>query len=128
MRSTLKATLLLVATFAGGALAGGAVIAMADRDALPGRKSQHHHTGSKDHIDFMSRKLHLTPPQKDSVQAILERYKPAMDSIWRQLGPRFETIKDSISNAIRRQLTPEQQTAYTEMIRRFEEERRGPPE
>jgi hypothetical protein len=128
MRSTWKATLLLIAVFAGGALAGGAVVGLADRDKLPGRQPHHHHTGSSDHIDYMSRKLNLTPAQKDSVQAILERYKPAMDSIWRQLGPRFETIKDSISNEIRRQLTPEQQTAYTEMIRRFEEERRGPPE
>lgn len=128
MRSTWKASLLLIATFAGGALAGGAVIAMADRDKLPGRKSHHHHPGSDDHIEFMSRKLDLTPAQKDTVQSILERHKPAMDSIWRQLGPRFETIKDSISNEIRRQLTPEQQQAYTEMIRRFEEERRGPPE
>jgi len=128
MRSTWKASLLLIATFAGGALAGGAAIGMADRGKLPGRKPQHHHSGSADHIEFMSRTLDLTPAQKDSVQAILERHKPAMDSIWRQLGPRFETIKDSISNEIRRQLTPEQQKAYTEMIRRFEDQRRGPPE
>ncbi|MEP7327139.1 MAG: hypothetical protein ABI836_14405 [Gemmatimonadota bacterium] len=127
MRSTLKATLLLIATFAGGALAGGAVIGLADRDKLPGRKYHYHH-GDDDHIEFLSRKLELTPPQKDSVHSILERHKPAMDSLWRQLGPRFETIRDSISNEIRRQLTPKQQQAYTEMIRRFEEERRGPPE
>jgi Spy/CpxP family protein refolding chaperone len=128
MRSTWKAGLLLIAVFAGGALAGGAVIGLADRDKLPGRRSHHHDTGSDEHIEFMSRKLDLTPPQKDSVQAILERHKPAMDSLWRQLGPRFETIKDSISNEIRRQLTPKQQQAYTEMIRRFDEERREPPE
>ncbi len=128
MRSTLKATLLLIATFAGGALAGGAVIGLADRDKLPGRKSHDRHPGADDHIEFLSRKLELTPPQKDSVQSILERHKPAMDSLWRQLGPRFETIRDSISNEIRRQLTPTQKQSYTEMIRRFEEERRGPPE
>lgn len=126
MRSTWKATLLLIATFTGGALAGGAVVGLADRGKLPGRKSHHPHHGSEDHIKFLSRKLDLTEPQKDSIQAILERYKPAMDSIWRQLGPRFETMKDSISNEIRRQLTPDQQTAYTEMMRRFDEERRGP--
>lgn len=104
------------------------MVGLADRDKLPGRRSHHHHTGSDDHIAYMSRKLNLTPAQKDSVQAILGRYKPAMDSIWRQLGPRFETIRDTISNEIRRQLNPEQEKAYTEMIRRFEEERRGPPE
>jgi Spy/CpxP family protein refolding chaperone len=81
----------------------------------------------------MTRQLELTPSQRDSVQAILGRYKPKMDSIWRQVGPRFETIKDSISNDIRRQLTPEQQTRYTELLERFEQERqdtagRGPRE
>jgi Spy/CpxP family protein refolding chaperone len=125
MRSTWKATLLLAATFTGGALVGGAVTGLADRDRSGG-KYHHHHHGTDDHIQFLSKQLELTPAQKDSVQAILTRYKASMDSIWRQVGPRFETIKDSISNAIRRQLTPEQQQEYTDMMRRFDEERRSP--
>jgi Spy/CpxP family protein refolding chaperone len=123
MKSTRKAMLLLLATFVGGALAGGAAVAVAERGDVRLRKSHRHHD-SDDHIEFMTRRLELTPAQRDSVQAILGRYKPKMDSIWRQLGPRFETIKDSISNDIRRQLTPEQQTRYTRMIERFEQERR----
>ena len=125
MRSTWKASLLLTAMFAVGALAGGTAVGLAKRHELPGyRRGQHHHTG--DHIEFLTRELSLSPPQRDSVQAILERYRPKMDSIWQQLGPRFETIRDSISNEIRRQLAPEQQATYTEMIRRFEAERRRP--
>jgi Spy/CpxP family protein refolding chaperone len=124
MKSTWKATILLLATFAGGALAGGAVIALADRGEMSYGRREHRHHEKEDHIEFLTKRLDLTPAQRDSVQAILERYKPKMDSIWRQLGPRFETIKDSISNDIRRQLTPEQQTRYTEMIQRFENERR----
>ena len=126
MKSTWKATLLLLATFTGGALAGGAVIALADRGDMPRLKRSHHHSDSDDHIEFMEKRLKLTPVQRDSVQAILERYKPKMDSIWRQLGPRFETIKDSISNDIRRQLTPDQQSRYTDILERFEKERREP--
>lgn len=115
--------MLLLATFAGGALAGGAAIAVADRGDMRRDHKQHRHD-SEDHLEFMTRRLDLTPAQRDSVEAILGRYKPRMDSIWRQIGPRFETIKDSISNDIRRQLTPEQQTRYTEMLERFENERR----
>ena len=132
MKPTWKATLLLMATFAGGALAGGAAIAVADRGDVRRSHKPHRHN-SQDHLRFMTRQLELTPSQRDSVQAILGRYKPKMDSIWRQVGPRFETIKDSISNDIRRQLTPEQQTKYTELLERFEQERqdttgRGPRE
>lgn len=123
MKPTWKATMLLLATFTGGALAGGAAVAVADRGEARRDHKQHRHD-SEDHLEFMTRRLDLTPAQRDSVQAILGRYKPRMDSIWRQIGPRFETIKDSISNDIRRQLTPEQQTRYTEIIERFEKERR----
>jgi Spy/CpxP family protein refolding chaperone len=125
MKPTLKATLLLLATFTGGVLAGGAAVAVADRGDAPRARKQHRHTSSDNHIEFMTRRLDLTPAQRDSVQAILGRHKPKMDSIWRELGPRFETIKDSISNEIRRQLTPEQQTKYSEMLERFEKERRN---
>ncbi len=124
MKTTWKATLLLLATFAVGALAGGAAVAVAERgDGHRGRNAHGRHD-SGDHIEYMARKLDLTREQRDSVEAILERYKPKMDSVWRHLGSRFETIKDSISNDIRRQLTPEQQSKYTEMIARFEKERR----
>jgi len=125
MKSTLKATLLLVATFTGGVLAGGAAVALADRGDMRRGHKEHRHHDSNDHIEFLTRELKLTPAQQDSVQAILGRYRPKMDSIWQQLGPRFETIKDSISNDIRRQLTPDQQTRYTRMIERFEQERRN---
>ena len=124
MKATLKATLLLIATFAGGALAGGTVVALAERGDHPGLGRGGHHRSKDAHLTFLTERLKLTPAQRDSVQAILARHKPAMDSIWSQLGPRFETIKDSISNDIRRQLTPEQQTAYAEIIQRFESERR----
>ena len=124
MKSTMKATLLLIATFAGGALAGGTVVALAERADHSRSGKEHHHKGKDEHLNILTRRLNLTTAQRDSVKAILARHKPAMDSIWGQLGPRFETIKDSISNDIRRQLTPEQQTAYTEMIQRVESERR----
>jgi hypothetical protein len=126
MTSRWKASLLLIAAFVIGALAGGAVVGLAERRQFAGSDGHdHHHHDSADHVEFLSKELGLTIAQRDSVQAILARYRPKMDSIWRQLGPRFETMKDSISNDIRAQLTPKQQQTYTEMIRRFEAERAG---
>lgn len=125
MTSKWKAAFLLIAMFAVGALAGGTAVSLARQHDLPWSRDRHRHHDSGDHMEFLAKELHLSAAQRDSVQAVLERYRPRMDSIWRQLGPRFETIKDSISNDIRRQLTPDQQKTYTEMIRRFEAERSG---
>ena len=47
MKPTWKATLLLMATFAGGALAGGAAIAVADRgEVRRGHKPHRHDSGA----------------------------------------------------------------------------------
>lgn len=121
--STWKATLLLAVTFVLGALAGGAVVAYGERDR-PSTRFRHDHREPRDHIGYLARRLDLTATQQDSVKAILERHQASMDSIWRQVGPRFGTLRDSISNDIRRQLTPDQVERYNDMIRRFEELRR----
>ena len=120
--STWKATFLLIATFALGALAGGGVVAFADR-GKPGR-GWHGHYDPDDHMASLAKQLRLTPAQQDSVKAVLERSRLGMDSIWRQLGPRFGTLRDSISSEIRKVLTPEQREKYDKMIRRFESEGR----
>ncbi|MEO8294506.1 MAG: hypothetical protein ABI613_03245 [Gemmatimonadota bacterium] len=125
MTSTWKASLLLGAAFVVGALSGGTAIGLAERRGSGSGDHDHHHHDSGDHVEFLVKELKLTVSQRDSVQAILDRYRPKMDSIWRQLGPRFETIKDSISTDIRRQLTAEQQKTYTEMIRRLDADHSG---
>ena len=99
-------------------------MAWSDGDA-PCSKRGGRRNDAEGHIGYLTKRLRLTPAQRDSVEAIIARHKPAMDSVWRQVGPRFETIRDSISNDIRRQLTPEQQASYSEMIQRVEAERRG---
>jgi hypothetical protein len=46
-----------------------------------------------------------------------------MDSLWRETRPRFETLQERIRSDIRSQLTPEQITAYNDMLRRFDADR-----
>jgi hypothetical protein len=79
-------------------------------------------------VDVLSRRLSLRPSQRDSVRAIFERRRPAFDSLWRDMGPRIETLEHAVSREIEAQLDPDQRTKYAELRRRFDERRRlGPP-
>jgi hypothetical protein len=80
-------------------------------------------------VDVLSRRLDLRPSQKDSVRAIFERRKPAFDTLWRDIGPRIDSLEHSVSEEIEAQLDPDQRTKYAELRRRFDERRRrgSPP-
>jgi hypothetical protein len=79
-------------------------------------------------VDMLSRRLDLRPSQQDSVRAIFERRKPAFDTLWREVGPRIDSLEHSVSREIEAQLDPDQRNKYAELRRRFDERRRrGPP-
>ena len=115
-----KAVVLLLAVFLAGGLVGGAVCRMrppmaAGRD--PGGMVKH-----------LTEELGLTQVQQDSIKAVLDRWKPRMDSTWAEVRPRIETVRDSIRSDIAKQLTAEQRTAYEAMLaRRHEQSRSGQP-
>ncbi|MGE0353673.1 MAG: Spy/CpxP family protein refolding chaperone [Gemmatimonadales bacterium] len=126
--STWKASFLLLAVFLGGAVAGGATVALTRPDRGARIRGGHEDRRDRDdHLKSLARDLNLTPAQEDSVRAIVDRYRASMDSIWREVGPRFGTLRDSISSDIRKQLTPEQVNAYNEMIQRYRRDREEPP-
>lgn len=115
MRSRRGAAALLVAAFLVGALAGAGGSLIAERaDHRPDRDGR----GRGGYLERLTRELELTEPQRDSVRAILDRRKPAMDSLRRQMEPRFETLQQAIRSDIRSQLTPDQQRKFIDMTRR----------
>ena len=59
----------------------------------------------------------LTPAQRDSIQAVLDRHQPAMDSLWELIRPQFQSERQAIRKAINGLLTPEQQAKYLEVQR-----------
>jgi hypothetical protein len=62
------------------------------------------------------------------VRAIFERRKPAFDTLWKEIGPRIDSLEHSVSREIEAQLDPDQRTKYAELRRQFDERRRqGPP-
>jgi Spy/CpxP family protein refolding chaperone len=103
-RSRAGAALLLAATFIVGGLLGGAVTRM-------------WHRQRPNYVERLAADLTLTDAQKDSVQAILDRHQPAMDSLWSLIRPQFTSERQNIRSEITSLLTPEQQTKYVELQR-----------
>ncbi len=123
MKSTWRAALLLGAVFLGGVLAGGGAAVVAHHAGWIGSAP-----GGRRSTDATVRRLtgdlNLNPQQQDSVRAILERHRPAMDSLRQDVDARFSALRATIRGEIKGVLTPEQQGRYAELIERMDAERR----
>ena len=123
-RTRLGAVGLLLGTLVLGGLLGGAATTIVDRKAHKVRRDRPRPT----YVDRLSAELGLSEAQRESVQAVLERHQPAMDSLWMKVRPMFQAERQAVRNEITLHLTPEQQARYTEMqrqdsIRRAESDR-----
>ena len=119
-KSKLSAVALLVAAFVLGALTGGAALALADRGSDAGPKR-----GDRvSFIERLDRDLALSPEQRQSIELILEQHRPRMDSLWREVAPRFETLRAEVRSELDALLTPEQQVKHQEMLKRRSERHR----
>lgn len=113
-----KAWVLLIAVFLAGALVGGVVARL--RPPMPGRDAN----GMLRH---MTEVLDLTQVQQDSIKAVLDRYRPAMDSAWAEVRPRIETVRARIRSDIAVLLTAEQRAKYEEMTKHHGDPHQGQP-
>lgn len=115
--------LLLAAAF----LFGGGIGLITGMQVGDGNDRDHaHRRGGRTHLEErLQRALDLSPEQRDSVRAILERHRPGFDSVWAETRPRYETLRDRVRSDIRAQLNPDQQRRYDDMIARLDAERRA---
>ncbi len=120
-RSRLTAAVLLLAVFALGALAGHFGSALLAHRAVGASRLAH---GREGIVTRLNSELQLSAAQQDSIRAILQHYEPAMDSMWREVRPRFDSLRDVVRAEIRAHLTPDQQRRYTEMNERRDREYR----
>ena len=118
-----RAVALLVGVFIAGIAVGGF------GGRWLGPRIWHRERATPGHaVDMLSHRLGLRPSQRDSVRAIFERRKPAFDTLWKEIGPRIDSLEHSVSREIEAQLDPDQRTKYAELRRQFDERRRqGPP-
>ena len=121
IRSRLGAAGLLLAVFALGALAGGVGVSMAEHGEEDGGTRRN---SRESYITRLTTELDLSGAQRDSIRAIMERNKPAMDSMWGEVRPRFDSLRTQVRGQIRGQLNPDQAAKYDEMIERRDREYR----
>jgi hypothetical protein len=116
---------LLIATFVLGGLVGGAATTLADRST---HRKHDPRAPRPSFVDRLARDLELTNPQHDSIQSVLDRHQPAMDSLWQKMRPQFESERQLIRKEINALLTPEQQAKYSALIQRQDSLRRAGPD
>lgn len=121
MASRGRAAALLIAVFVAGLLVGAGGVALS-HGAFGGPRR---HRGPDDFVQHLTHDLALDAAQQDSVRAILTRRRSSMDSLWHEVGPRFETLQASVRSDIRAQLNPDQQRKYSDMNKRSDAMRRG---
>jgi len=112
-RSRLGAVLLLLATFLLGGLLGGAATTLADLRV----HQKHGDRPRPSYVDRLAADLSLSDAQRDSIQQVLDRHQPAMDSLWQLIRPQFQSERQLIRNEIGALLTAEQQAKYRELQR-----------
>jgi hypothetical protein len=116
------AALLLVGALVVGGLLGGGATLLADRHAHKA------HGPRPGYVERLAADLGLSDAQRDSIQLVLDRHQPAMDSLWQLIRPQFQSERQLIRNEISLLLTPEQKAKYAQLqrqdsLRRAEMER-----
>lgn len=109
---------LLVATFLVGALAGAAVDRVLSAEEPDRRARAEREEGEK--RSYVIDRVEMTPEQRASIDAILERRSERMRAVWQEAEPRLDAITDSARAEIMHVLTPDQRAEYE---RKLEERR-----
>jgi hypothetical protein len=79
-------------------------------------------------LDRLDRDLKLTPPQREQIDSVLARREADIRALMIEVRPRFEAISARTRQEIQAVLTPEQQTRFAAVARRFEfHPPHGPP-
>jgi len=104
-RSKGLAVALLAATFVLGAAVGGtAWTAIMDDGGQPTRRDHQRLS----YAERLERDLSLTAAQRESVEVILEQRQGAMREIWREMEPRYDSLRQQLQTEISAVLNEEQ--------------------
>ena len=109
------AAVLLAAVFVAGGAAGWGIAAWRD--------PRGHRGGPDAMVNYLDDHLRLSAAQKDSVRAVLARHRPEMEALWREVHPRFDSIRTVIRSEISGQLTAWQRDEYVRLLAEQEHQR-----
>jgi Spy/CpxP family protein refolding chaperone len=106
----LKASLLLAAVLSAGIAVGWF------GNLYLGHSGHHKKRGAERVVDRLTQTLDLTTTQQDSVRVILTRRRADIDSLWTEMHPRFQVVRDRAHAEVERILTPDQQRKYRDYL------------
>ena len=75
-------------------------------------------------LERFSSRLDLTPQQKKEIAELLEAKRQSITALRAEIRPRFEEIRNSTRQEIRKRLTPEQQQKFDAMHEEWESRRK----
>lgn len=121
-RSKALAAALLGATFVLGVAAGAAGVAIwTDQERDRSRREQPERLSF---VERLARDLELTETQRDSIATIVDRRDDAMREVWRDMAPRFDSLRNVINQEILAVLDEEQRAGFEAMLARADSVRR----
>src|SRR5258708_35682604 len=118
------AVTLVVASLAGGLVAWGVSAPLLSGHGAAWRGSgatgsgRPGGPGSPEGRRVLARELGLTAVQQDSVQAVFERHRPQIEALWREMRPRFASLRAPGGSGNAAQLTPAQPAPFAELAKR----------
>jgi len=107
-RSKAQAIALLAAVFVLGGAAGWGVDTWLRHDARP--------HGPDAFVSYLTKELGLDSAQRDSVRAVLDRHHPQMDTIWRDVHARVDSLRHVMRAEIFTHLTEPQRKKYLQLV------------
>lgn len=119
--SKTRAVVLLAATFAAGAAVGAGGRALWVRYASAAAPDRPR--GIDRMMSDLDDELRLTPPQHDSVRAIVQRHFTRMSTAWETVRPRFDSMRAQMDSEVSLHLTPEQEVKYRDHVTRYRHQR-----
>ena len=118
-RSKAWAVALLAAAFLAGATVSWAV---RSRRPEPGPRGRGR--GSEAMVALLSRRLDLTAEQRDSVRAVFQRHRAAMDALWSDVHPRLDSLRQAMRGQIAAQLDSTRRERYLRLLAKHEHRHR----
>jgi hypothetical protein len=106
-RSKAQALALLVAVLVVGGAAGWGLETWVHRPRPRGPDA---------FVNYLTGELKLDSLQRDSVRAVLVRHKPQMDSIWKDVHARVDSLRLVMRKEIFTHLTDAQRTRYLQLV------------
>lgn len=118
IKSKIQAIGLLIAVAVAGFAAGAATQSYA-----------HERSGRKDwrrscsYSGVLQHELGLSDEQRDSLRAVLQRYRPRMREVFDRIRPEMDSLRAQMRAEMRAMLTPAQQLAFDSLNARERAER-----